>query len=197
MRVLSVVTRGQLMQPSGVRWMTHVCAILAIPVLAGCDQLGIDTPAKVEERLVAESKAIGGACRHAMRAIEDCYTMNPKAQKAAIAGGWREMDEYMRENKIEGVAPTIARAVPGRQTKATDGEEDVGAEDGTASVDEAVASKPVGDAVGQSEQRKSGKAITPAEDVDKSAKAERGAESKNKRDKQDSLHAEAGASQPH
>jgi len=27
--------------------------------------------------------------------------------KAAIYAGWREMDDYMRENKLEAVAPTL------------------------------------------------------------------------------------------
>lgn len=197
MGVVSVMMRWQQGWATCERRGACLCAMLLMPVLAGCDQLGIDTPAKVEERLVAESKAIGVACRHAMRAIEDCYTMNPKAQKAAIAGGWREMDEYMRENKIEGVAPTIARAVPGRQAKPADGEEDIGSDDGTATADEGGASKSRGDAGGQPEQSKSGKAGTAAEDADKTGKVERGDESKNKRDKRDTLHAEAGASQPH
>jgi hypothetical protein len=35
--------------------------------------------------------------------------LNPKAQKAAVYTGWREMDEYMRENKLEGVAPVVPR----------------------------------------------------------------------------------------
>jgi hypothetical protein len=80
--------------------------------LAGCDQLGIETPAKTAERTHAESKAIGGACRHALRAIEDCYTLNPKADKSAVYDGWREMDEYMRENKLEGVVPVVPRPAP-------------------------------------------------------------------------------------
>ncbi len=83
---------------------------LALPLagtLAGCDQLGIDTPAVVAARREADSKAIGGACRHAGRAIEDCYALNRKAEKSAVYAGWREMNEYMRENKIEPVAPVI------------------------------------------------------------------------------------------
>lgn len=79
-------------------------------LLGGCEQLGIEDPAKVAAVKEAEGKAIGSACRHAMRAIEDCYLLNPKAQKAAIFAGWREMDEYMRENKLEGVAPVVPRA---------------------------------------------------------------------------------------
>jgi hypothetical protein len=85
---------------------------LALPLLAtlsACEQLGIDDPAKVAAAKEAEGKAIGSACRHAMRAIEDCYVLNPKAQKAAIYAGWREMDEYMRENKLEGIAPVVPR----------------------------------------------------------------------------------------
>lgn len=78
-------------------------------LLAGCEQLGIEDPAKLAAAKEAEGKAIGSACRHAMRAIEDCYALNPKAQKAAVFAGWREMDEYMRENKLEGVAPQLAR----------------------------------------------------------------------------------------
>lgn len=86
--------------------------LLALPLLAtlsGCEQLGIDDPAKVAAAKEAEGKAIGSACRHAMRAIEDCYVLNPKAHKAAIFAGWREMDEYMRENKLEGIVPVVPR----------------------------------------------------------------------------------------
>lgn len=86
-----------------------VAALLACAaLLSGCDQLGIEDPAKVAASREADSKAIGGACRNALRAIEDCYALNPKAQKAAVYEGWREMDEYMRENKLEGTRPTVA-----------------------------------------------------------------------------------------
>ncbi|HEX2011809.1 MAG TPA: hypothetical protein VJN44_12820 [Roseateles sp.] len=83
--------------------------LLAALALAGCDQLGIEDPAKVASAKEAEARAIGSGCRHAMRAIEDCYSLNPRAQKAAVFAGWREMDEYMRENKLEGVAPQVPR----------------------------------------------------------------------------------------
>ena len=95
---------------ASLRSLTASAALLgAVALLAGCDQLGIEDPAKVAAAKQAEGKAIGGACRNALRAIEDCYALNPKAQKAAVFAGWREMDEYMRENKLEGVAPTLAR----------------------------------------------------------------------------------------
>jgi len=102
------------------------CLVAFLPALGGCDQLGIDTPQKERERAEAEAKAIGSACRHAMRAIEDCYVLNPKAEKSAVFGGWREMDEYMRENKLDGIAPVVPRPAPAASApaKASDAEED-------------------------------------------------------------------------
>ena len=86
--------------------------LLSALLLPGCDQLGIETPAAANARKDADSKAIGGACRHAGRAIEDCYTLNKKADKAAMYAGWREMNEYMRENKLEPVLPVIPPEPP-------------------------------------------------------------------------------------
>ena len=82
--------------------MTALCLLAA-----GCDQLGIESASAVAARKEADGKAIGGACRHAARAIEDCYVLNRRADRAAIYAGWREMNEYMRENKLEPVVPQI------------------------------------------------------------------------------------------
>lgn len=101
-------------------------AVGVMLLLSGCDQLGIEDPAKVAAAKEAEGKAIGGACRNAMRAIEDCYALNPKAQKAAVYDGWREMDEYMRENKLEGTRPVVAH---GAASKPTDGASQADEED--------------------------------------------------------------------
>jgi len=79
--------------------------------LGGCDMLGIETPEKVAAVKEAEGKAIGGACRHAARAIEDCFNLNRKADKAAMFAGWREMNDYMRDNKIDPVTPQGATPV--------------------------------------------------------------------------------------
>lgn len=80
---------------------------LLVPfALAACEQLGIDDPVKVAEKQDAEGRAIGSGCRHVGRSLEDCYVANKKASKAAIFAGWREMDGYMRENKIETVGST-------------------------------------------------------------------------------------------
>ncbi|CAN5120808.1 hypothetical protein BH11PSE10_BH11PSE10_09480 [soil metagenome] len=104
--------------------------VLLLPLLVGlttltaCDQLGIEDPAKVAAAKEAEGKAVGSACRHALRAIEDCYTLNPKAHKAAVFAGWREMDEYMRENKLEGVAPVLSRTPVGKADTASEAVEE-------------------------------------------------------------------------
>lgn len=100
--------------------------LLSALLLTGCDQLGIETPAVANARKDADSKAIGGACSHAGRAIEDCYSLNKKADKAAMYAGWREMSEYMRENKLEPVLPVIPPEPPKppkAALKPADGEE--------------------------------------------------------------------------
>ncbi|MFZ2987465.1 hypothetical protein [Ideonella sp.] len=86
--------------------------LLLVSLLAGCDQLGIESATVVAEKRGADGKAIGAACRHAGRAIEDCYTLNKKAEKASVYAGWREMDDYMRENKLEPVVPVIKPEEP-------------------------------------------------------------------------------------
>jgi hypothetical protein len=86
---------------------TVAAALFACTLLSGCDLLGLEPASAVAARREAEGKAIGGACRHAGRPIEDCYTLNRRADKAAVFAGWREMNDYMRENKIEAVTPQI------------------------------------------------------------------------------------------
>ena len=89
--------------------------VFLTPLLASCDQLGIETPAAEQARLEAEGKAIGSGCRQTGRALEDCYLVNRKSPKAAIFAGWREMDAYMRENKIEDTKPDpTLKLLPGK-----------------------------------------------------------------------------------
>ncbi len=100
-------------------------------VLGGCERLGIPDPAKAQAQAEAEGKAIGSACRHAGRAIEDCYTLNQSAPKAAIFAGWKEMNDYMVENKITEVAPLLPPPPPpappqkaGKKSKEGKGDKD-------------------------------------------------------------------------
>ena len=97
---------------------------LAVPLLmGGCDLLGVESPEKVAAAREAEGKAVGAACRHAGRAIEDCYALNRRTEKAAIFAGWRDMNDYMRENKIDAVPPVLVAQGPAA-AKAADGKAD-------------------------------------------------------------------------
>jgi len=84
--------------------------------LSGCDliqqKLGLENPAVKAARLEAEGKAVGGGCRQSGRAIEDCYSIYSWLPKAAIYEGWRDMDGYMRENKLQTVEPQLPPPQP-------------------------------------------------------------------------------------
>ena len=90
--------------------LRHSLLVAAALLVAGCDMLGIESAQAIAERREADGKAVGGACRHAGRALEDCYALNRKADKAAVFAGWREMNDYMRDNKVETVPPQGAPA---------------------------------------------------------------------------------------
>lgn len=92
-----------------------LAVLLSVPLLAACDQLGelleLPNPKKEAAQAEAEGRAIGGACRHAGRSLEDCYVLNPGAQKAAVFAGWRDMNDYMMEHKLE-VVPSQLPQLP-------------------------------------------------------------------------------------
>jgi len=89
--------------------MKPVLIVVALlPVLAGCDMLKDRMGVPDRARIEAEGKAIGGACRHAGRGLEDCYRLNPRAGKADIFAGWKEMNEYMIKNNMQAVPPELA-----------------------------------------------------------------------------------------
>lgn len=102
---------------------TYILAAVAVIALNACDQigqkLGLEDPAKKEARMEPEAKAVGSACRQSGRAIEDCYSIYGWLPKAGIYAGWREMDEYMRENKLETVAPQLPPPEPPGARKKT------------------------------------------------------------------------------
>lgn len=80
---------------------------LTLLTLTACDRLGVPDPARDAAIKEADSRATGSACRHAGRGIEDCYALNPDAARAAVYAGWKEMNDYMRENNIQEVKPEI------------------------------------------------------------------------------------------
>ena len=98
-----------------------LAATAAALLLSGCDKIpGLGPDPRIAQR-EAEAKAIGGACRHALRGLEDCYTLNPKAAKASVFAGWKDMDAYMRENKIEGTPSVLGKVEkPERSERASE-----------------------------------------------------------------------------
>ncbi len=71
--------------------------------VASCDVSKLFEP---DTRLsMDDSKAVGAACRHSGRALEDCFSLNPNAYQSGVFEGWRDMNDYMMANKIETVAP--------------------------------------------------------------------------------------------
>lgn len=113
---------------------TPVFAIcLALLTLSGCDQitqrLGLEDPGAKEARLENDAKAVGSACRHSGRAIEDCYSIYSWLPRAGIFTGWREMDAYMRENQLETIAPQLPPPEPpntGKKKKKASGDTPTG-----------------------------------------------------------------------
>lgn len=81
--------------------------MLSLVLLTACERLGVPDPAKEAALKEADAKATGSACRHAGRAIEDCYALNPDAARAPIYAGWKEMNDYMRENSMTEVKPVV------------------------------------------------------------------------------------------
>lgn len=102
--------------------------------LSGCDivqqKLGIEDPVAKNSRAESEGKAVGGACRQSGRAIEDCYSIYSWLPKAPIYEGWRDMDVYMRENKLDTVTPQLPPPAPpaSKNKKKKPPEESVAAE---------------------------------------------------------------------
>ena len=96
--------------------------------LPGCDmiqqKMGLENPAAKAAKDEADGKAVGGACRQSGRAIEDCYSIYSWLPKSAVYEGWRDMDAYMRDNKLETVEPQLPPvAAPGTKKKAAPAEE--------------------------------------------------------------------------
>lgn len=71
--------------------------LLALP---GCDQVQnqINKPAR-------DAKATGAGCRLSGRSLEDCYKRNPRAARADVYAGWKEMNDYMEKQKLAEMPP--------------------------------------------------------------------------------------------
>ena len=89
-----------------------LAATAATSLLAGCEQLGIPDPAK------ANAQAGSGRQGHRER-LSPCRTghrrllhLNTAASKSAVFAGWKEMNDYMSENKIAEVIPQLPPPAP-------------------------------------------------------------------------------------
>ena len=103
--------------------LLRLLAISGVLLLAACDKIpGLGPDPRVVQR-EEEAKAIGGACRHALRGLEDCYTMNPKSAKASVFAGWKDMDAYMRENKLEGTPSVLGKVEKPERAEKSSGTE--------------------------------------------------------------------------
>ena len=107
------------------RRIPALAAIAALMLgISGCDmikqKMGLEDPVEKAARAEADGKAVGGACRQSGRAIEDCYSIYSWLPKSAVYEGWRDMDAYMRDNKLETVEPQLPPvAAPGTKKKVT------------------------------------------------------------------------------
>ena len=88
-----------------------IAALLLACCLSACDK-GDGNSEAAHDLSIKEgnARATGSACRQAGRALEDCYKMNPESDRASVFAGWKEMNDYMRENKMEEVKPLLLTA---------------------------------------------------------------------------------------
>lgn len=84
----------KILMVAGAATMLSSCDLSQIP--------GLDGRLSMED-----SKAVGAACRHSGRALEDCFTLNPNTHQAGVFEGWRDMNDYMLANQIDVVKPEI------------------------------------------------------------------------------------------
>ena len=111
--------------------LTLLMAVVLPASITGCDmiqqKMGLEDPAAKAAKADAEGKAVGGACRQSGRAIEDCYSIYSWLPKAATYEGWRDMDAYMRDNKLETIEPQLPPvSPPGVKRKAAPPDESAG-----------------------------------------------------------------------
>ena len=140
---------------------THRGSVVILLLLVGCDLSSL--PMLSKRMSDEDSKAVGAACRHAGRALEDCFTLNPEAKQASVFDGWKTMNDYMAETKIEVVTPQVVVKKPEEHPEPVAEVKPV----------EALVEKKVADAdkehkeAGESKDKKSGKNVAEKKERDK------------------------------
>lgn len=88
--------------------IAFMLALACCGLISGCDRGDASKDAERELSVKeGNARATGSACRQAGRALEDCYKLNPESDRASVFAGWRDMNDYMRENKMEEVKPLL------------------------------------------------------------------------------------------
>ncbi|MET3108089.1 hypothetical protein AAKU67_002466 [Oxalobacteraceae bacterium GrIS 2.11] len=88
---------------SGMAFLLLCCLLIS-----GCDKGDGNKDAERDLSIKeGNARATGSACRQAGRALEDCYKLNPESDRASVFAGWKDMNDYMRENKMEEVKPML------------------------------------------------------------------------------------------
>jgi predicted small lipoprotein YifL len=99
--------------------------LMCLPALGGCGLKDYFPDAATQAKKAGdEAAAIGGACRQAGRSLEDCFTRQNKVEKAGALKGWRDMDEYMRQNKLDPQAAQPGDAKPNGKDASKEGSDD-------------------------------------------------------------------------
>lgn len=93
--------------------ISRLLVLATAVLLTGCEIPGLG-PDPQDVQRDADARATGSACRYGLRSIEDCYILNDKASKSLVFEGWKSMDEYMRENSIEGIKATLSPPTPAK-----------------------------------------------------------------------------------
>ena len=57
------------------------------------------------QQMARDAKATGAGCRLSGRSLEDCYKRNPRAARAEVYAGWKDMNDYMAKQKLNEMAP--------------------------------------------------------------------------------------------
>ncbi|NJM32860.1 MAG: hypothetical protein HC848_08440 [Limnobacter sp.] len=91
-----------------MRKLKLVLILSVTSMLSSCDLSQI--PGMDKRLSFDDSKAIGAACRHSGRALEDCFVLNPTAHQAGVFQGWRDMNDYMMANNLQVVAPRVEQS---------------------------------------------------------------------------------------
>ena len=89
-----------------MNFKTIAVLAICIPMLTGCLKGLIPDPEVEAKKSEDEAAATGASCRQSGRSLEQCFVRNEGLNRSGALRGWREMDEYMRANKLDPQSPT-------------------------------------------------------------------------------------------